>query len=52
MNKYVYISFNRGGYMVKVKTKYIGYKKTIEEAIKLRDEYCLANNIQLPKGRL
>lgn len=30
---------NRGGFSVKVGSQYVGWKKTLEEAIKIRDEY-------------
>lgn len=51
MQRIKYISMIRGYYMVKVGTKYIGTRKTIDEAVKLRNEYCQANNIQLPEDK-
>ena len=47
MQRIKYISMIRGHYMVKVGTKYIGTRKTIPEAKKLRDEYCRENNIKI-----
>lgn len=51
MPKHRYISLLRNSYMIKVGTKYIGTRKTIEEAIKLRDEYCSKNNIKIPEDK-
>lgn len=51
MKRHIYISMIRGSYMVKVKTEYVGTKKTIDEAIKLRDEYCSKNNIKIPEDK-
>lgn len=51
MERHIYISRIRGSYMVKVKTEYVGTKKTLEEAIKMRDEYCAENNIKIPEDK-
>ena len=45
MSRHIYISMIRGHYMVKVGTKYIGMRKNINDAIKLRNNYCKENGI-------
>lgn len=46
-----YISKLRGKFFVSVKRKYVGYYKTIEEALAARDKYLTENNITKPKPK-
>lgn len=51
MKRHIYISLSRNGYMIKVGTKYIGYRKTLKEAIELRDAYCRDCDIKIPEDK-